>query len=47
MIDLYVNIDIIDVLQYNLNTLFVEQLSSIIEINQKHLIPFDENSLKD
>ena len=47
MIDLYVNIDIIDVLQYNLDNLIVEQLSSIIEINQKQFIPFDENSLKD
>ena len=53
MIDLYVSIDLIGniisyyVSQYNLDTLMVEQLTSIIEINQKEFIPFDENFLKD
>ena len=53
MIDLYVSIDVIGniisyyVSQYNLDSLIVEQLTSIIEINQKEFIPFDENSLKD
>ena len=53
MIDLYVKIDIIVyiisyyVTQYNLDTVIVEQLTSIIELNKKKFIPFDENALKE
>ena len=46
-IDVIGNIISYYVSQYNLDSLIVEQLTSIIEINQKEFIPFDENSLKD